>query len=67
MTATFGAPLSEREQQVINHLMRGENSIKTGIALGISETTVRTHIVRVCKKLGVHGQLALVIKLTKGE
>jgi DNA-binding NarL/FixJ family response regulator len=49
---TLYAPLTPREQQILEHLSRAESSRAIADALGISERTATTHIGNLLGKLG---------------
>jgi len=57
--------LSGREREVMERLVAGQSSVDIGIALGISDTTVRTYRARVMRKLEVNN-FADLIKLVLG-
>lgn len=44
--------LSPREREVLRHITRGATNPEIAAALGISETTIRTHVVHILNKLG---------------
>ena len=44
-------PLTERELGVLKSIAKGMNNQEIGLALSISETTVRTHVSRILSKL----------------
>jgi len=44
-------PLTDRELDVLKSIARGKSNQEIGIALSISETTVRTHVSRILAKL----------------
>lgn len=46
-------PLSARERQVLALVVEGRTNREIGVALGVSETTVRTHVLHLFAKLGV--------------
>lgn len=51
--------LTEREKAVVR-LLRAEKTYKEiGLELGISENTVRSHVVRIYSKLGIHNRYRL--------
>lgn len=45
-------PLTEREMQVLQHLAQGLANKQIGVALGISEHTVKFHVAAIYHKLG---------------
>lgn len=55
--------LSRRELRVLDELASGRRAAEIGVALGVAESTVRTHIRSIRRKLGVDSQLraALVV------
>ncbi|WP_352128061.1 helix-turn-helix transcriptional regulator [Mesorhizobium sp. dw_380] len=52
--------LSSRESEIARHLMDGGNAKTISRALAISPGTVRNHIKRIYRKLGVHSQVELL-------
>jgi DNA-binding NarL/FixJ family response regulator len=50
--------LTRREAEVLRHVAAGLSNPEVGRALHISETTVKTHLVHVFEKLGVHDRTA---------
>jgi DNA-binding NarL/FixJ family response regulator len=52
--------LTDREVEVLAHLVRGESGKQIACALAISYSTARTHIQNVLAKLGVHSRLEAV-------
>jgi len=46
-------PLTQREQDVLEQIVRGKSNKEIGVALDISEATVKTHINNLLGKLGV--------------
>jgi two-component system NarL family response regulator len=46
-------PLTQREQDVLEEIVRGKSNKEIGAALDISEATVKTHINNLLGKLGV--------------
>ncbi|MDP9846170.1 DNA-binding NarL/FixJ family response regulator [Streptosporangium lutulentum] len=60
MRAPATESLSPREAEVLSLVARGLTNAEIGKALFISETTVKTHLLRVFGKLGVAGRTAAV-------
>jgi DNA-binding NarL/FixJ family response regulator len=54
------APLSEREIDVLRLVAEGMSNIEIARRLYISSQTVKTHLERICVKLGVSGRAAAV-------
>ena len=55
-----GVPLSEREVDVLRLVADGMSNSQVGTKLYISSQTVKTHMERICAKLGVSGRVAAV-------
>jgi ATP/maltotriose-dependent transcriptional regulator MalT len=55
-------PLPGRETEVLTLVARGETNAGIGIALFISEATVKTHLLRAFSKLGVSDRTAAVTR-----
>lgn len=49
----FFSLLSEREQEVLNWVGEGKSNLEIGAILGISHNTVKNHLKRIFKKMGV--------------
>lgn len=60
MRAPTTESLSKREREVLSLVARGLTNAEIGKALFISETTVKTHLLRVFGKLGVSDRTAAV-------
>ena len=54
------AKLSAREREVLEQLMEGAETETIALRLGITRTTVRNHVQRILRKLGVHSKLEAV-------
>ena len=54
--------LTVREKEVLTLLAEGLSSRSVAAKLGISYTTVRTHIRSLGSKLGVHSKLEAIVK-----
>jgi two-component system, NarL family, response regulator len=52
--------LSPRELDVLGHIAKGQSNKEIGVALGVSEGTVKTYVVRILGKLGVDDRTAAV-------
>lgn len=52
--------LTEREREVLEHLVQGTNIADLAKAMKVSHSTARTHIQKVLTKLGVHSKLEAV-------
>jgi DNA-binding NarL/FixJ family response regulator len=57
---SFTAGCTERELEVLRHLMAGMTRPEVAAALGLSTNTVRTHVQSLLKTAGVHSALALI-------
>lgn len=55
--ARFATPLTVREVEVLAQLARGASNKQAARHLGISEQTVKNHLVRIMKKLGLKNRL----------
>lgn len=53
--------LTEREQEVIQQLVKGKSNKEIGQALGIGEQTVKNHISSILAKLGLEDRLQIVV------
>jgi DNA-binding NarL/FixJ family response regulator len=53
-------PLTRRERQVLEHLVRGATTESIAHELAISPNTVRSHVQGLTRKLGTHGRGAAV-------
>lgn len=54
--------LTGREIQILSHVMTGKNNQLIGLTLGISESTVKTHLKNILLKLGVNDRTQAVRK-----
>lgn len=52
--------LSPRQMDVVIHLARGMSCKQIGVVLSISGKTVKTHIRRACRSVGVENRTQLV-------
>lgn len=59
--------LSEREREVIKYIVEGLSNIEIGERLFVCEKTVKFHLSRIYKKLGVKGRPQLIVEYYKNE
>jgi DNA-binding CsgD family transcriptional regulator len=52
--------LTPREREVLEHLMKGGSNKIIAYRMGISDTTVKSHVTRILRKLGVHSRMRAV-------
>jgi DNA-binding NarL/FixJ family response regulator len=57
--------LSAREEEVVRYVARGLRNAEIGANLSISEETVKTHLNRIFRKLGVRDRVELVLYATR--
>ena len=57
--------LSEREEEVLQAIARGDRSKEIALQLGISERTVKAHLANIYSKLGVDSRAAAVAVAAK--
>lgn len=60
------AGLTPREREILGYLGRGHGIAFVAATLVISESTVRTHVKSIYKKLGVNGREELLAKVDEG-
>ena len=53
--------LSDRELEVLQSVARGERSKEIAVQLGISERTVKAHVAKMMRKVGVRNRIALTV------
>ena len=56
------SPISQREMEVLQHLCEGLRNKEIARRLGISVSTVRTHIVHITEKLGASSRTDIAMK-----
>lgn len=54
------AALTERERDVLNHILGGRTNKETAVTLGISSRTIEVHRARIMEKLGARNTVELV-------
>lgn len=64
--ADAAKPLTERERQIIEHIVRGHANKEIAAALRLSESTVKSHLQAIFSKLGVNSRLALAMHAVQG-
>jgi len=57
--------LTRREAEVLLLITHGRVAKEVAVALGLGTTTVRTHIQKILKKMGVHSKLEAVAKVLR--
>jgi DNA-binding NarL/FixJ family response regulator len=59
--------LSARELEILVHVARGKTNKEIGVALHISEATIKTHLLHIFSKLGVQDRTqAVTVALSRG-
>ncbi|MGW3468945.1 helix-turn-helix domain-containing protein [Saccharopolyspora sp. NPDC000995] len=56
------SPLTKREREVLDQLVRGRSNREIARSLGISERTVKNHLRNIFTKLGVGDRTSAVVK-----
>lgn len=59
--------LTQRETEILNHVIRGYSNEKICDLLHVSIFTVRTHISNIYKKFGVNSKVELLLKLNQPD
>jgi len=55
--------LSKREVEILQSLMLGDDEREAALFLGLSPRTVRTHLERIRRKLGLRTRAELIVRL----
>ena len=55
-------PLTEREQEIVKHVIQGMTNKEVATQLGISDATVKTHMTNIFSKLKVSRRLQLLLR-----
>ena len=53
--------LSPRQAEIVNNIMRAKSDKQIAQALGISQSTVRTHMTRLFEKFGLNDRVELLV------
>src|SRR5947207_6836575 len=53
---------TDREKEVLKILVEGQSNKEIGAALGIEERTVKAHVAKLMRKVGVENRIALSVK-----
>lgn len=61
------AGLSQRQQEVLAHVARGDSNRTIALALGVSESAVELHVTALLARLDVDSRAALVARFWSGE
>lgn len=59
--------ITEREREVLNHLVRGRSNKLIARELGISPFTVRDHVTCMLKKTGLNNRLELGLFVVRSD
>lgn len=59
-TGTAPSAFTKREQEVLQHLLRGRSNKEIAQSLGIEEVTIKLHVRGVCRKLGARNRTEAV-------
>ena len=59
--------LTVREHHVVEHLVKGWTNKEIGVAMGISEQTVKSHISRIMTKIGAATRSDILLKVLASE
>lgn len=54
--AAPGAPLTEREREVLRLLVQGRDDREVAVLLGVTERTIKSHVTAICGKLGAESR-----------
>ena len=66
-TQTADSKFTGREEQVLNLLVEGRPNRDIAVALGIDEGTVKAHISRLMRKVGVRNRTALTMNVLSSQ
>ena len=58
---TLGHDLTEREQDVLVLLVKGLNNTEIAVQLGVSPSTIKSHVSHILAKLNVDGRTEAVV------
>jgi two-component system nitrate/nitrite response regulator NarL len=61
-----GLKLTERQQEIVRELSEGVSNKEIGRRLGLAEGTVKIHLNRIYRKLGIANRTALAVMAHKG-
>lgn len=61
-SGSYGQRLTARELEVLNMLVAGRSNKEIGIPLGIEERTVKAHVARLMRKVGVKNRIMLSVQ-----
>lgn len=60
-------PLTAREQQIADAIVRGLSNKQIGRELGISPETVKRHLASIYAKLAIRGRVALAVHILRSR
>ena len=59
--------LTKRELEIAFHLINGKSKIEIAKMLGVSTSTIKTHVEHIYNKLGVHCKVELAVYVIKNN
>ncbi len=66
MSRTHVRPLTKREREIVDALLRGYSNKEIACHLGVSAETIKNQLTVLYKKAGVSGRLELVLRAVRG-
>lgn len=55
--------LSARQAEIVAGVLQAQTDKEIAQHMGLKTPTIRTYLERICKRLGVHGRIGLVIRI----
>jgi LuxR family transcriptional regulator, maltose regulon positive regulatory protein len=55
--------MSEKEQEIISHLVKGLTNEEIAVNCGVSVNTIKTHLKSIYRKLGVNNRTQVAFKM----
>lgn len=57
--------LTDRELEVLKHLVTGKNNIQIGKVMGLSPHTIKVHVGSIMRKMAVEARVQAAVKAVK--